>query len=152
VILYGPPASGKTFARKLACKEIKNTFGETLSEDEIFNSFIDTGIDEITADIIIKKNGTVNDKIIKEIDEFANVKIVSIINESRKANKFKKMVNNPPKTVQDYLLLHMYRAVHDLENSNFEKSIKDNNKILECIRTHTKKFINSDMFNIKTKF
>ena len=51
VILYGPPASGKTIARKIACDYIKKTYKEQLSLQEILNSFIDTGVDDIVYDI-----------------------------------------------------------------------------------------------------
>ena len=47
VILYGPPASGKQVARKLACKFIKKIFNESSPVEDIFKSFVDTGIDEI---------------------------------------------------------------------------------------------------------
>jgi hypothetical protein len=51
VILYGPPGSGKSLARKIACHVIKIQYDETASENEIEKDFIDTGIDEITYDI-----------------------------------------------------------------------------------------------------
>lgn len=51
VILYGPPASGKTIARKIACDYIKKTYKEQLSLQEILDSFIDTGVDDIVYDI-----------------------------------------------------------------------------------------------------
>jgi hypothetical protein len=41
VILYGPPASGKSSSRKLACKIIKEQFiEETLTHYDIMKSFI----------------------------------------------------------------------------------------------------------------
>jgi hypothetical protein len=63
VILFGPPASGKTLARKIACYKIKKIFKEELGCEEIFNSFIDTGVDEITYKSIPKNS----DKNISEL-------------------------------------------------------------------------------------
>lgn len=56
VILYGPPASGKTLARKIACDFIKKNFQETLTLEEILNTFIDTSIDDIVYDVEYEKN------------------------------------------------------------------------------------------------
>jgi len=64
VILYGPPASGKTLSRKIACKLIKDNFDEKLSYDDIYNSFIDTGVDEIVSKTLI--NETENTKSVEE--------------------------------------------------------------------------------------
>lgn len=47
VFLYGPPASGKSIARTIACNEIKKTEGLNSDLDNIHNSFVDTGVDEI---------------------------------------------------------------------------------------------------------
>lgn len=46
IVLYGPPASGKTRARDLSYEYLKEYFGEDNAKD----SFIDVGIDEITLD------------------------------------------------------------------------------------------------------
>ena len=51
VILYGPPASGKTIARKIACDYIKKRYERELNLQDILNSFIDTGVDDIVYDI-----------------------------------------------------------------------------------------------------
>ncbi|AGC02343.1 hypothetical protein H012_gp106 [Acanthamoeba polyphaga moumouvirus] len=48
VILYGPPASGKSISRYIACHWIKNLFEEPSNIEDIYKSFIDTGIDDIT--------------------------------------------------------------------------------------------------------
>lgn len=52
VILYGPPGSGKSFARNIASNIIKTNYDEINSEEEILKDFIDTGIDELTYDIV----------------------------------------------------------------------------------------------------
>ena len=65
VILYGPPASGKTLSRKIACNIIKQQFREKSTYQEIMNSFVDTSVDDIVYNIKDKDND--NDKTIKEI-------------------------------------------------------------------------------------
>ena len=52
VILYGPPASGKCLARKIACYYIGNNYEKNVNYEEIMNSFIDTCVDKIVRDII----------------------------------------------------------------------------------------------------
>lgn len=95
VILYGPPASGKTIARKLACKIIKDNFSEEqLSYDEIMKSFIDTSVDDIIAKTIISTklgdetyNKTVEEVMIENID-----KIIS--RENKNIDYFRKNIND----------------------------------------------------------
>jgi hypothetical protein len=53
VILYGPPASGKSFARKLAVSYIKKHYENKLEPDTIAKTFIDTEVDSIVSDIDI---------------------------------------------------------------------------------------------------
>lgn len=48
VIMYGPPASGKTVGRNIAAHWIKKYMDDTLmSENEIMDTFIDTNVDDI---------------------------------------------------------------------------------------------------------
>lgn len=47
IILYGPPASGKTNAFTQCCKLIKDTFDETINHEDIENTFINTGVDDL---------------------------------------------------------------------------------------------------------
>ena len=79
VICYGPPASGKTLARKMACNIIKNHFGEELPINDLMKTFVDTSVDNIIyhSEAIIK-NGegkTETKKTIKQIliDNINNV-------------------------------------------------------------------------------
>ena len=50
VILFGPPASGKSNARHKACEYIKEYFEKDIQLDDIKRSFIDSGLDEIVYD------------------------------------------------------------------------------------------------------
>jgi hypothetical protein len=49
--LYAPPGSGKSIARKVAFKIMKDVFGEQLDYSSLERTFIDTGIDEIAYDL-----------------------------------------------------------------------------------------------------
>lgn len=62
VILYGPPGSGKTLARKVAINYISKVFGEDASD-----SFIDAGLDDIIYENIDENGETVKSKLIKNI-------------------------------------------------------------------------------------
>ena len=66
IILYGPPASGKSIARKIACYLIKTFFKETLSYKEIWKTFIDTNVDELTYDLENESNKSVKDLLLDE--------------------------------------------------------------------------------------
>lgn len=75
VILYGPPSSGKNIARKIACNKIKINFDEQITEKEIFDTFIDSGVDEII--IEYKENSTdttVFDKLKEAYKKKASIK------------------------------------------------------------------------------
>ena len=54
VIMYGPPGSGKSIGKKIACHLINETFNEDKSVDEILSTFIDSEVDSIVEDILIK--------------------------------------------------------------------------------------------------
>lgn len=81
VILYGPPASGKTVARKIACHLINSTFNErdqngtNMNDEEIFNTFIDTGVDELTYDVISTIDENPDKKTVEEVlqDRLKNI-------------------------------------------------------------------------------
>lgn len=62
VLTFGPTGSGKTLARIVACKFIKDYFREENTIEEIKNSFVDTGVDEITYNKKIN-NQTVSDRL-----------------------------------------------------------------------------------------
>ena len=63
IILYGPPASGKTIARKIAFQLIKKYFDEDLSIEDLLKTAIDTGLDEITYDAVVDGD-TISNKLI----------------------------------------------------------------------------------------
>lgn len=65
VILYGPPASGKSLARKVACHIINKYFNEHTSDEKLYETFIDTSVDELTYNVQIN-NESVSD-ILKKI-------------------------------------------------------------------------------------
>jgi len=72
VILYGPPASGKSAARKIACNIIHHYFESNIDVKDINSSFIDTSVDDIVEIIEKKDNGeniSGKDKLIKNIKD-----------------------------------------------------------------------------------
>lgn len=71
VILYGPPASGKQTSRIIACHMIKKYFMEELTTTDIYETFIDTSIDDITADVEIN-NTTVKNELIENMKKKLN--------------------------------------------------------------------------------
>jgi len=75
VFLYGAPGSGKTIGRKIACKLIKEQFGEILTIEEINRSFIDIGVDEIIYDLKEDSHNTrtqdkMKEKVIQVVKEY----------------------------------------------------------------------------------
>lgn len=80
VILYGPPASGKSFARKLAVSYINKHYENELKPDTIAKTFIDTEVDGIVNDIDI--NGTsVKEKMLEKTQNIINPFPEIIMNE-----------------------------------------------------------------------
>lgn len=73
VILYGPPASGKTLARKIACHLIKKTFKEDIDINTIFKTFIDTGIDEITYQVETEEGYNVSEALMLNLYKQLNM-------------------------------------------------------------------------------
>jgi hypothetical protein len=63
VILYGPPSSGKTLAKKIGCYLIKKYMEEELKENEILDTFIDSNIDDLIYD---KEIEDTNDNNVKK--------------------------------------------------------------------------------------
>jgi hypothetical protein len=72
VILYGPPASGKTLARKIACYQIKKVFSESkINPNKPYETFIDTSIDDIIYRIKRgQKDQTGKEKLIESLEDF----------------------------------------------------------------------------------
>ena len=64
VILFGPPASGKSIAKHIAYNIIKEKFDEKESYDNISKSFIDTNIDDITYSV--ETNNTTVEQLLKD--------------------------------------------------------------------------------------
>jgi hypothetical protein len=67
VICYGPPASGKSIARKIACNLIKNIYMDGEDISTILSSFIDTGIDDIIASTITRNSIPLKDLLKQNI-------------------------------------------------------------------------------------
>jgi hypothetical protein len=88
VILYGPPASGKTLAKKIATQIIKNNFDEQLGNEDIFKTFIDSSVDELTYDKLV--NGTTT-SVIDLLLETLNKKIIT---ENIDKNKLRPFIND----------------------------------------------------------
>lgn len=106
VILYGPPASGKTISRNIACTLIKKYYGESESIDNILKSFIDTGVDEIVYDTYYKEDPlkSVKEKLKDTLDNFF----------------LQKSIDNQNKL--EYLQNHIY-------DSDLQKVVTDNTNI-----------------------
>jgi hypothetical protein len=73
VILYGPPASGKTEAFKESCKLIKEQFNEQLEINDIMSTFINTGLDDLIYRFI-KKGVTIKKQLIVKMQEILQQK------------------------------------------------------------------------------
>jgi hypothetical protein len=74
VILYGPPASGKGLARKVANYYINSMFGE--DNKNISESFIDTQVDQIVYDSIHTGDKTIFDVLTNNLqDKLKDVKM-----------------------------------------------------------------------------
>jgi hypothetical protein len=134
-ILYGPPASGKSYGKKIGHDYIKKYFEPASEIKNIQNSFIDTNVDDIVYDSKYENKKTsdvlkdIYNKIIKSdiigeplkenklngID-IIKTKIITIINEtstiyqnSRKSNK-----------TDDMSTLLLYLAIYLEKNIYFE--------------------------------
>ena len=107
VILYGPPASGKTISRKIACKIIKEQFPEeTLSYEDIFKSFIDTGIDDIVSKTIVSE-----DRLHKSVGEIMIENIDKIIStENKNIKYFRENINE--ESIQNLLKTNIELYIH----------------------------------------
>jgi len=64
VILFGPPASGKTLAKKIATAYINKYYDQQTTYEEIAKSFIDCNLDDIVYDIKIDTK-TVKDTLLQ---------------------------------------------------------------------------------------
>lgn len=89
VILYGPPASGKSIARKIACHAIKEQYGEIISPHQIFETFVDTSIDEITYDVEVK-----TDNGYKKVSELLMENYNNFIKDIPEKDKLSHIKNN----------------------------------------------------------
>jgi hypothetical protein len=93
VICYGPPASGKSISRKIACNVIKQHFNNYLPElyknaeniNELMKTFVDTSVDDIIYNINTKekidgsssKVKTVKDILIENINTVFKLKDIN---------------------------------------------------------------------------
>ena len=106
VILYGPPSSGKTLAKKIGCYLIKEHFHESLSEQNILKTFVDSNIDDLTYDRYICNKTKVNckrlqDKLLEELKKYkieANIPNDTLIDTTNitnpKINEYIKLSEN----------------------------------------------------------
>jgi hypothetical protein len=69
VIVYGPIASGKSLARKIACVILNKYFEPTTPPDLIFNTLVNIDIDKMIEDTIIDHDITVGQKFREEIEK-----------------------------------------------------------------------------------
>jgi len=136
VILYGPPASGKTISRKVACAYIKKHFSESLPIEDIYKSFIDTQIDDIVYDAYYKEEMplSVKNKLKKTIDTFF---------EQQNIQSDKRLDFLKSKTI-DTLESKPNDTLEFIEKNNeiykkyrFDKNIDDLSALLGTIATYT---------------
>ena len=116
VILYGPPASGKTVARKIACDLIYEKYDE-FHPKELYETFIDTGVDEITYRVISTKN---------DVGETANT-AATAASISDRAGKLEE------RTVEDALKDNAREIIGDGDDVQRERIARE--KIDELVRT-----------------
>lgn len=103
VILYGPPSSGKTLAKKIGCYLIKKHLKEQLSEQDILKTFVDSNIDDLTYDKYICDEKKVNckrlqDKLLEELKKYkkeADISNDTLINTTN--------ITNPK--INEYIIL-----------------------------------------------
>ena len=137
VILYGPPASGKTHARSIAIRKVREKEKEKekerkteLEDKELCNTFIDTGLDDITYKMCYE-NRNVGDKMKSITKEFTNSQrqeqeqIESLVNET--GNIY---INNRASDLSDLLIAF---AVSLGKNIFFEVSTPQEKYIKEQI-------------------
>lgn len=73
VILYGPPASGKSIARNIAVHWIKKQMQENnISEHEIMDTFIDTNVDDIVYKLEANDGIEIKEKLTKISNNIIN--------------------------------------------------------------------------------
>jgi hypothetical protein len=125
VLLYGPPASGKTNARKIACNKIKNEYNESLSEEEILNTFIETGVDEIIYNtnyndtnirIQDKLKETYNEELLKLIGKKSYSDIVSGNTNINDNEKIKILSNDDNLNLVASKTFNIYRTGKNIAN------------------------------------
>jgi hypothetical protein len=128
VILYGPPASGKTISRKIACSYIKNHFNESMSKEDIYKSFIDTGVDDIVYDAYYKEEMplSVKNKMKNTLDKFFEQKKIQ---PDQRLNYLKLFNHDVSEIINENNKIYMkYRR---------EKNIDDLSALLGIIATYT---------------
>ncbi len=76
VICYGPPASGKSLSRKIACNIIKQHFSDVIPEsfrssnvDEMMKTFVDTSVDDIIYNINTKEKVDITSDRVKTVKD-----------------------------------------------------------------------------------
>lgn len=120
VILYGPPGSGKSLARKIACNIIKKYYNETITEEDIEKIFIDTGIDEITYDVVEPStNKSTRELLIENLKKQLGLEMGASIDTIDKNTYTDKIKNNPE------LLKKLAQSSFEIYKNNRKDSLSE---------------------------
>ncbi len=140
VICYGPPASGKSLSRKIACNVIKQHFNDFLpreeykdaSIDDLMKTFVDTSVDDIVYNINTdeidesNKKKTVKDILVNNINSVFK-------NETNKEDLIKDVKNFEDIETQLHKELTTEKKLEMLKNTDlqqkFQSQIDLNQKI-----------------------
>ena len=136
VILYGPPASGKTIARKLACTYIKKYFDEKIKIEDIYKSFIDTGIDDIVHDAYYNEESpqvSVKDKMIKTMEAYFSKQQNPSIPKEERLNHIKASTDASSNFINEVMIVNS-KTYFDYRGG---KNIDDLSALLGIIATYT---------------
>lgn len=148
VILYGPPSSGKSIARKIACHYIKEIFGENDKKTEdIFNTFMDSGVDEIAYDFIINDNNNYQNYQNRTIGEQLKKNLGKEINDILINEKLRELPDNNNK--EELIKKHIARIVQS-SYKIYSSARTPANKVSDLLRYFALFLGNNIFFEIAT--